>query len=358
MRPRLSCHSIEAVRHAPLMISLCSPAGRWLMHNPAAEALLHRLNPQTMPGTDSFAGLFTDPEQAIALRIRAMGEGTAQAVLRLTGEALRVHDVTIRRLIDPVSGQLSLIISQQDVTRAYRLERRLHKALVRERALTELQRQFLAITSHDFRTPLSIIDGAARRIEKRAGAATAIGDRAASIRAAVRRMSESVDKTLATGMIAEGKAELRPETVNLGALLGSVVESQRGLNPARDIVLVIAPMPLVTLDRALTERVFENLLANALKYSPADTAVEVRAERADQGAVVTFTDHGLGIPAEDLPKMFTRYFRARNTHRFKGTGVGLHAVRTIMDLHGGTVDLASREGQGTTIRVTFPLAAD
>lgn len=347
--------AIEAIRHAPLMISLASPTGRWLMHNPAAETLMHRMAHQTGPGLDDFARLFADPSAAIALRIRAMEDGAAHGALRLAGEALRVHEITIRRLIDPASGQLSLIVSQQDVTRAHRLEQRLHKALVRERALTELQRQFLAITSHDFRTPLSIIDGAARRIEKLAGGASAIAERAESIRAAVLRMSQSIDKTLASEMIAEGKAAFRPEAVDLGALLGSVVDDLRGLNPEREIALTLVPLPLAMVDRALAERVFQNLLANALKYSPPGTMVTVQAAQDGPAIAVTVADHGMGIPAEDLPQVFTRYFRARNTRRIKGTGVGLHAVRTIMELHGGKVDLSSQEDRGTTIRVTFPL---
>lgn len=347
--------AIEAVRQAPLMISLASPEGAWLMHNPAAEALIHRLDLPDLPDRDTFLALFADPDKASNLRAAAIRDGAAMDTMRLVGRAMRMHEVTVRRLIDPATGQLSLIVSQQDVTRAFRLERRLRKALVRERAMTDLQRQFLAVTSHDFRTPLSIIDSTARRIGKLAEGSAAILDRTATIRRAVRRMAQSIDKALTSAMIADGRVDFRPESADLPALLGQVVAGLRALHPNRSIGLDSDDLPAVTLDPVLAERVFENLIANAIKYSPEDRPVAIKAERDEDALVVTVTDRGIGIPAEDQPQIFSRYFRARNTRGTRGTGVGLHAVRLIMDLHRGTITLTSRENEGTVVRVSFPL---
>lgn len=346
--------AIEAVRQTPLMISLATPTGGWLMHNPAAEALLNRLGHHHVPGLDNFLALFAEPALAAALRETAIADGAAVGTLRLAGRLLRMHEVTIRRVIDPVTGHLSLIVSQQDVTRAVRLERRLKQALVRERALAELQRQFLAVTSHDFRTPLSIIDSAARRIAKLAGSPAAIAERVESIRRAVRRMTQSIDKTLATAMIAEGKAPFRPERTDLVPLIRDAVAALQALHPARRIELTLSALPMLMVDPALTERVIENVLGNAIKYSPEDSPITLVAAVEGEAVVVTITDHGIGIPADDLPQLFTRYFRGGNARRIKGTGIGLHAVRLVMDLHHGTIDLASHEGQGTTVRIAFP----
>lgn len=348
------CRAIEAVRQTPLMISLVTPTGHWLMHNPAAEALMLRLDLSNVPNFDNFAALFADATAAVALRDKAMAEGSAKGALRLSGGAFRMHDVVVRRVADPVTGRISLMLSQQDVTRAHRLEQRLQKSLAREKAIAETQRHFLLLTSHDFRTPLSIIDGAARRIGKLVTGQATVIDRVRAIREAVRRMSEAVDNTLASASIAEGKVAFHPRSVDIAPILTKAIESQRALHPARSIEAAIPALPPLMVDAALVEQVFENLLSNALKYSPTGQPVDVVVTSDHAHVTVAVTDHGIGIPAKDLPRMFTRFFRGSNAGGIKGTGVGLHAVRYFMDLHGGKVLLRSAEGEGSTFTLVFP----
>lgn len=348
--------AIEAVRQAPLMISLLTSAGHWLMHNPAAEALLHRLGCHNTPHVDGYLNLFTDRDQAAGLRQTAIDKGSARGTLEVACDGFRMHEVMIRRLHDPVTGQLSLILSQQDVTRAYRLEQRLKHALAQERSVAELQRQFLLVTSHDFRTPLSIIDSAARRIEKLASGDGPVVERVQAIRKAVRRMIESVDNTLATAMNAEGKAAFHPELRDLRPILLQAIETQQALHPERRIEAELPHLSRVMIDAPMIEQVLGNVLSNAIKYSPADQPIAISAALHSREVVVRVTDRGIGVPAADLPKLFTRYFRSSNTRGRNGTGVGLHAVRFFMDLHGGSVDLVSREGEGTTVSLHFPLS--
>lgn len=348
--------AIEAVRQAPLMISLVTGTGHWLMHNPAAEALFLRLDHHNIPNVDGFLDLFADREQAAKLRQTAIAQGSSRGTLRVASDSFRMHEVMIRRLHDPVTGQLSLILSQQDVTRAYRLEQRLKEALAQERSVAELQRQFLLVTSHDFRTPLSIIDSAAQRIARLAIGDRAVGERVQTIRKAVRRMIESVDNTLASAMDTEGKPAFHPELRDLRPILQQAIDAQQALHPDRLIAADLPHLARVMIDAPMIEQVLENLLSNAIKYSAADRPIEVCAALHSREVVVRITDHGIGVPAADLPKLFTRYFRGSNTKGRKGTGVGLYSVRFFMDLHGGTVNLASREGEGTTVTLGFPLA--
>ena len=347
--------AIAAVRQSPLMISLATEQGQWLMHNPAAEALIQRLELGNLPGFDNFAALFADPQEAGSLRAKALQKGSAHGILRMAGHRLRMHHITLRRLTDPVTGRLSLMMSQQDVTRAHRLERRLQKALVREKAMVETQRLFLSVTSHDFRTPLTIIDGAARRIGRMAGSDSAIAERADAIRATAKRMAQAVERTLGWSSIAEGKVAFQPELLDIGPLLEKAVASQRALHPDRAFVIELGDVPPLMLDAGLVERSLDNLLSNAVKYSPQGASVDLRCIRRGKRVELSVTDHGIGVPAADMRRLFTRFFRSANTKGTKGTGIGLNAVKFYMGLHGGKVAVRSVEGEGSTFTLGFPV---
>lgn len=350
--------AIEAVRQSPLMISMVAGSGQWLMHNPAAEALVHTLGVTNLPGLDNFAALFADRDAAIALRATALDQGSARATMRMAGRAFRMHEIGLSRLIDPVSGRLSLMLSQQDVTRAFRMERRLQKALARERAVAETQRQFLSVTSHDFRTPLTVIDGAARRIERLADPGSPVFERAKVIRETARRMTEAVDRTLGWASIADGRVDFHPERTSLRPLVERAIISQRAVHPSRPFVAELAEISQVMVDAGLVVRVLDNLLSNAIKYSPSDAPIEVRCFERNGEVFVSVTDHGIGIPATDLSRLFSRFFRSSNARKIKGSGVGLHAARFYMELHGGRIGVKTTEGKGSTFTIAFPVAGE
>ena len=114
-----------------------------------------------------------------------------------------------------------------------------------------------------------------------------------------------------------------------------------------------------TFDAARLRQLIQNLVGNAVKYSDAAEPVELRIWREDGVAQLTVTDHGIGIPDEDLPLLFERFHRGSNTddRRYRGLGLGLYICRQIADEHGGTINVTSRVGEGTTFHVTLPLAA-
>jgi signal transduction histidine kinase len=111
-----------------------------------------------------------------------------------------------------------------------------------------------------------------------------------------------------------------------------------------------------TWDEARLERVVTNLIANAVKYSPDGGTVRVSLAHEEGSAVLAVQDQGIGIPAADVPRIFDRFFRARNaTGRFAGSGIGLGSVLQIVQAHGGRIDVQSREGEGSTFVVRLPL---
>lgn len=347
--------TVEAVRQTSLIISMLSEHGLWLMHNPAAEGLMRRVGLHNIPSTDNFLAMFEDREKADALRAKAIVADGARGTLRIASKLPRIHDVTIRRVIDPATGQPSFIVSQQDVTRAFMLDVRLQKSLDKERKINEMQRHFLSLTSHEFRTPLSIIGGSVRRVRRVAVDDARVMERMDIIQQAVDRMSEAIDKTLSGARIAEGHVPCTLVPTALEPIVARAVSVQQQLHRQRKFCVTMKPLPAVLADAEIVEQLLDNMLSNAVKYSPADKPIEVDSRSDDGHVVISVTDHGIGIPAEEQSRIFDRFYRASNAKTIKGTGIGLHAVRYFMDLHHGSVCLESREGEGSRITLTFPL---
>ena len=236
----------------------------------------------------------------------------------------------------------------------------LEEQLAQEQRLALAQRNFVSMASHEFRTPLTIIDGHARRLDKMRGsiAASEIGERAGKIRAAVLRLTHLIDNMLNSARLIDGGAELyfHPAEMDLTALLHEVCQLHREMVPAAQIVerFGATPVPMVG-DAKLLYQVFSNLLSNAVKYSPGGGAVEVEAEFASNEAVVAVADRGLGIPPGDLSRLLERYHRGSNVSGIVGTGVGLYLVKMAVDLHKGSIEVKSKEGDGSRFVIRLPL---
>jgi two-component system OmpR family sensor kinase len=254
------------------------------------------------------------------------------------------------------NNAIELMRSQRTLARQAAL---LEEHLAHEQRLALAQRNFVSMASHEFRTPLTIIDGHARRLEKaREGApAREIGERAGKIRAAVLRLTHLIENLLSSGRLIDGGAELyfEPAELDVATLLREVCQLHREMVPAAEIVERFggSPMPIVG-DAKLLFQAFSNLLANAVKYSPNGGAILVEAAVANE-AVVSVTDRGIGIPSGDLNRLFERYYRGGNVSGIVGTGVGLYLVKTAMDLHKGRIEVASEEGSGSRFVIRLPI---
>jgi two-component system, OmpR family, sensor kinase len=237
----------------------------------------------------------------------------------------------------------------------------LEEQLAHEQRLALLQRNFVSMASHEFRTPLTVIDGHARRLMKTKDAVVPaeIDERGGKIRAAVLRLTHLIDNLLNSARLIDGAAELyiQPTALDIVALLREVCQLHREMVPVAQIVerYPTKPVPAVG-DAKLLFQVFSNLLSNAIKYSPSGAAIEVEAEVADGEVVVTVTDRGIGIPAGDLDRLFERYHRGSNVSGIVGTGVGLYLVRMAVERHGGRIEVVSTEGAGSRFRVRLPAA--
>ncbi len=255
------------------------------------------------------------------------------------------------------NNAIELMSSQRTLARQAAL---LEEQLAQEQRLTLLQRNFVSMASHEFRTPLTIIDGHARRLIKMKDsiAPAEINERAGKVRAAVLRLTHLIDNLLNSARVIDGGAELyfHPAEMDIAVLLREVCQLHREMVPGAQIVerYATTPMPMVG-DAKLLFQVFSNLLSNAIKYSPAGGAIEVDTEIAAGEVVIAIADRGIGIPAADLDRLFERYHRGSNVSGIVGTGVGLYLVKIAVELHGGDIEVKSKEGDGSRFGIRLPL---
>jgi signal transduction histidine kinase len=233
----------------------------------------------------------------------------------------------------------------------------------RVQSLLLSERELLANVSHELRTPLARIRVAldiAAETDAKTGRASL-----AEIAADLSEIESLIDDILTTTRldIAAGRGDpsafaLRPRDIAPSALCERAAERFRVRHPLRKLDESIAEgVPPVHADPVLFRRVLDNLLENAHKFSPdADQSVALRVWAGNEGVVFEVADRGLGIGAEDLPRVFTPFFRGERS-RSRGTGgvgLGLTLAKRIVEAHAGTIAVTSRVGSGTRVRVTLP----
>ncbi|QSY93039.1 ATPase [Rhizobium bangladeshense] len=234
----------------------------------------------------------------------------------------------------------------------------LDRLLVHERQVNALQRQFVAMASHEFRTPLAIIDAAAQRLCRSTTNVSGeyVHEKAGVIRSAVVRMVDLMESILASGRLETGQIILKRSEGDLKALLVTCCDRQRELSPSHVFHLDLQPFPdRLTFDRGAMEQVFTNLISNAVKYSPNAPDIYIRARVDEKMVQIAIADSGIGMDADDLPKLFQPYYRARSATGIAGTGIGLNVVKHVVELHGGTVEVTSELGKGTTFTISLPI---
>jgi signal transduction histidine kinase len=225
--------------------------------------------------------------------------------------------------------------------------------------------EFLGSITHDLRTPLTSIKGRAQLLLKQVArgevpAAGDLTDGLTTIAAVAGRMNALVDELVDLARL-EGShpLELMRQPVDLVALARrSATEHQRASDAHRIRVVAVEETVCGEWDAVRIERVLDNLLSNAIRYSPGGGEVTISVGRGRGDAWLTVADRGVGIPAGDLPRVFDRFHRGANVAgRIQGAGVGLAGVKQIVEQHGGSVSIESEEGRGTTVTLRLPLAA-
>ena len=229
-------------------------------------------------------------------------------------------------------------------------------------ALDRLKTEFVATTSHELRTPLTnvlgqlelLADGDYGELGDDQGRSVAIMDRNG------RRLLRLIEDILTLSRIEATGMNLRPVATDLHTLMGGIEAMVRPAAGSGAVELrfdVGADLGALDVDAAQLERALVNLMTNAIKFTPPDGTVTLRAERTHHHVIFTIWDTGIGIPLDEQDRLFTRFFRSSlaTDLAIQGSGLGLVIAKTIIEEHGGTLSLVSAEGEGTVVTVMLPL---
>lgn len=242
-----------------------------------------------------------------------------------------------------------------EVNERRKLQEQLSASLQTEKALREEQHQLLRMVSHEFRTPLAIVDRAAEMIEVVLDKPPAMVDkRLSSIREAVQRLLLLIDRFLDSE---RRQADLvQPSRLAIADLFARVQRHFDSMEAGRRLTFTAGPnLPFYWGDAEMLATALTILIDNALKYSPDESPVEVVARADDDAITLSVSDSGIGIPADELSQIGRRFFRASNTKPATGTGLGLHSARQLVGYHHGVLSLRNGRKGGTVATMRLPL---
>jgi signal transduction histidine kinase len=240
-------------------------------------------------------------------------------------------------------------------------QRELAKKNIELARLNDQKNEFLGIAAHDLRNPLGVILAYSHFLIEEA--APALGQEQVGflnrIKSSSNFMLNLVNNLLDISVIEAGKLQLNLEQVELGELLRENISVNRVLADREQIRLTLErvdKVPAMMLDRVKIEQVLNNLLGNAIKFSPAGSEVSVSLEDSESDAIITVRDRGPGIPEEEIGRVFQPFTKtgSRRSEREKSAGLGLAIVKKIVAGHGGEISVESKIGEGSAFRVALP----
>lgn len=271
----------------------------------------------------------------------------------------------------PTEQDIALLKSLADITAVsianiellntleYKVKERtkaLSDSLEREKELNAMKSAFVSMASHEFRTPLSTILSSTSLAERymenndREKQIKHLG----RIKNSVQNLTGILNDFLSVEKLELGKVEAVNEQINIKDLLEDVIDSVDGMRKPNQVVhFQHQGENTVNLDENILRNVFNNLISNAIKYS--DNDVFVHSEVNNNQLEVEVRDTGIGIPIEQQEKLFGKFFRANNTGKIHGTGLGLNIVKHYIDLLNGEINFESKENEGSTFKVIVPV---
>ena len=259
-------------------------------------------------------------------------------------------------------GEPATLNFLSDVTNKRQAHEDMLKALAHERELSEMKSRFVAVASHEFRTPLAAILSSVELLDAYGPSFPPEERREllGQIKTAVARMTGMVEQVLLTSRLELGTFAFKPAPLTLPDwLVQLMAEMELGNPQATRIAMTCDGLDAPrAVDQQLLRHILVNLLGNALKYSDPDSAVQFAASGDGEYVQLTISDKGIGVPEADLPHLFGSFHRGTNVGNIAGTGIGLHIVKECVDLHKGEVSVESQPGRGSVFRVKIraPLA--
>ncbi len=248
----------------------------------------------------------------------------------------------------PLRGQSGCVVLLQNLTELHRLE--------------TVRRDFIANISHELRTPVASLKVLTETLQEGAIDDRTVGrDFLAKISIETDRLAQMVNELSELSRIESGEAFLNVQPIDIGEVAMRVVERLRAQADRAKLSLMMdipANLPKALADKERTEQVLVNLLHNAIKFTPSEGKINVSAKAEGDNMVVSVADTGVGIPADDLPRIFERFFKADKARAGGGTGLGLAIAEHIVKAHGGKIWAESIEGKGSTFTFSLPILSN
>ncbi len=395
----------QLFEQSPLSIQIFAPDGRTIRFNPAWKNLFglsdeeaYAFNVLQAPDliesgavhliSKAFAGevVFVPPVpfpvREKPQTIRWIG-GTVFPVISPDAVLLEVvvvhHDITELKEAEETMRRLNEILEERVVTRTAELkaaEASLQIALDAERQLNNIKTAFVGMVSHEFRTPLGIINAAAEVLSRYHDRLTSDQreQHTATILSAVRRMTGMMEHILLLSHIDSGKLALSYVEIDLVAWLSKTLAEIKQTCPSQqlcpqdghascllthEIRMNIDSSEVLrraVLDESMLHHIVGNLFSNACKYSAPEQPIDIGLHYLSPHLILTIRDHGIGIPENEQDQLFDGFFRGSNVGTLSGTGLGLAITHRCVELLGGSIKVTSRSGCGTTFTVTLPLS--
>ncbi|HEX2123473.1 MAG TPA: ATP-binding protein, partial [Thermoanaerobaculia bacterium] len=279
---------------------------------------------------------------------RALAGQTVPDYLAIGRNLLNGRDLDLSIAAAPIvsEGVVGAILVIRDITAVQELDRK--------------KDEFLSVASHELRTPLTTIKGYTQLLSQTVND-LAPEERATYINAVlgeIERMMGLISELLDVSRIETNRLQIHPQPIRWIDFIEGRVSAFRVQHPARRIDFSAGtPETIVVADPDRMRQVVDNLLSNAIKYSPEGSDISVHLSLDDGASLTAVSDHGIGIPRDEIPQLFERFHRARNvsSRYYGGLGLGLYIARAIIEAHGGAITVESEEGHGSTFTVRLPL---
>lgn len=256
------------------------------------------------------------------------------------------------------NGETEIVCSLRDITEQKRLEDGLREAFEKQKELADLKTRFISTVSHEYRTPLAIIQTSAGLVLKYADRMSEEKqeEHLRKILWNVSHLTNLMDEVLEINRAEKMGIDFRPERTDLVTFVEDLIRDIRQVNPTYHINVVVEGRPTpIQADARLLRQIVSNLLSNAIKYSKDSDPIHLTLQYDNKTVRIIVEDKGVGIPKEDLENLFTLFHRAANVGSIQGTGLGLAIVKRAVDVHKGNIRVESVLNEGTTFTVMLPI---
>ena len=275
-----------------------------------------------------------------------------------------IIDITARRSAEEKLKNYSFELEKQVKSRTLILEeainelektkKDLNNALEKEKELNELKSRFVAMASHEFRTPLTTMMSSLSLVTKYGEQNDKVNQvkHVGKIKNSINNLTDILNDFLSLSKLEEGKIDNMPEEINLKLFLSEIVSEMRSMSSEmQQLMEVYEGEEVVLIDKKLLRNVMFNLISNAIKFSPSGGEIVIACNVSVDSIQISVKDSGIGISKEDQKHLFERFFRGHNATHIQGTGLGLSIVAKYAELMNGSVFIESEENKGTTFKI-------